>query len=121
MLTSAEATTFAHEWVAAWNSRDLDRILAHWADDCVFSSPWVAKLMAEPSGRVRGKPALREYWGRALALVPNLRFELDAVLVGADSLVIRFRNDRGIACAEWLRIGSDGLAIEGAAHREGGF
>ena len=33
------ARTLATEWVAAWNSHDLERILAHYAHDVVFSSP----------------------------------------------------------------------------------
>jgi limonene-1,2-epoxide hydrolase len=121
MLTAARATEFAEEWIAAWNSRDIERIVAHWAEDCVFSSPYIVRIVGDPSGRVHGKTALRAYWERALAMIPTLHFELDGVLVGADSLVIRFRNDRGNACAEWVRIGPDGLAIEGAGHREGGF
>jgi hypothetical protein len=121
MITVEQANQFAHEWIEAWNSHDLERIVAHWAEDCVFTSPFVARFMNDPAGRVRGKEALRSYWSRALAGFPNLRFELQTVFVGHDSMVIAYRNDRGQLGAEWLRIGSDGRAVEGAAHRAGGF
>ena len=115
-MTSEDAEHFAHEWLAAWNAHDLERILSHWADDCVFTSPLVARLMDEPSGSVHGKAALRAYWSRGLAASPGLRFELDQVLVGHDSLVLAYRNHRGQACAEWIRLAADGLAVQGAAH-----
>ena len=40
-MTESEATRFAQEWVAAWNSRDLERILSHYADDVEVTSPLV--------------------------------------------------------------------------------
>src|SRR6516164_4567249 len=33
MLTEEEAVKFAEDWVSAWNSHDLDKIMAHYADD----------------------------------------------------------------------------------------
>jgi ketosteroid isomerase-like protein len=116
MISQKDAEHFAAEWFAAWNSHDLARILAHWAEDCEFASPLVAKLTGDATGIVRGKQALRRYWERGLAASPDLRFELDAVYLGTDSLVIGYRNHRGQRCAEWLRLGPDGLAVAGAAH-----
>jgi ketosteroid isomerase-like protein len=119
MLSVEVAEAFVKEWIDAWNSRDLERILHHWDDDCVFSSPLVARLFDEPSGRVRGKAALRAYWTVGLEKNPDLRFELDAVHVGADSVVIAYRNHRGQRCAEMLRLGAHGRAVEGHAHYAG--
>jgi hypothetical protein len=116
MLTVEAANDFVSEWIASWNSRDLERILTHWVDDAVFTSPLAARLLDDPSGRVRGKDALRHYWKLGLARNPDLHFELDAALVGTDSVVIQYRNQRGQRCAEWLRVGADGRAVEGAAH-----
>lgn len=53
------AERFAEEWQAAWNSHDIERILAHYADDVVFQSPYVAHRFQDPAGEVRGKEALR--------------------------------------------------------------
>ena len=49
---------FAPEWIAAWNSRDLDRVLSHYTDDFEMSSPLIVALMNEPSGVLHGKPAI---------------------------------------------------------------
>jgi ketosteroid isomerase-like protein len=32
---------FAEEWIASWKSHDLDRILAHYADDVEVTTPMI--------------------------------------------------------------------------------
>lgn len=113
-MTDAAADEFVREWIDAWNARDLERVLAHWADDCVFISPLAARLTGD--GIVRGKEALRAYWKRGLELNQNLRFTLERTFVGHDSVVIGYRNHRGQVCAELIRLGSDGRAVMGMAH-----
>ena len=39
MLERAWAQAFAEEWIAAWSSHDLERILAQYTDDFEMSSP----------------------------------------------------------------------------------
>ena len=114
MLAAARARDFADEWIAAWNSHDLDRILAHWVDACVFTSPIAARLVG--TGTVRGKEALRAYWQRGLEANPGLHFTMTTLFVGHDSVVIGYTNHRGQACAEMLRLDADGHAVEGVAH-----
>ncbi len=106
------AQRFAKEWAAAWNSHDLDRILAHYTDDLVFISPKIVELLGDPSGEVRGKDALREYWAQGLRHLPNLNFTVEDVLASVDTLVINFRNERGQAASEVLTF-RDGLVCRG--------
>ncbi len=115
-MTDAAADEFVREWIDAWNARDLERVLSHWAEDCEFTSPLVVKLTGEPSGTVRGKAALRAYWTRGLEANPTLRFTLERTFVGHDSVVIGYRNHRNQVCAELIRIGPDGRAVSGIAH-----
>jgi hypothetical protein len=116
VLTREAAERFAEEWYAAWNARDLERVLSHWADDAVFTSPLAARLMPESDGTVNGKDELREYWRRGLEAHPDLHFEPRALLVGAESIVLSYTNHRGQECAEVLILGADGLAHRGIAH-----
>ena len=46
------ALHFAEDWIASWNSHDLDRILAHYTEDFEMSSPLIVQLMGEPSAEV---------------------------------------------------------------------
>lgn len=56
MISPEQARHFASEWVSAWNSHDLDRILSHYSDDFSMTSPFIAgPLGGEPSGTLRGK------------------------------------------------------------------
>ena len=38
MIDSTWAHEFAREWIAAWNSHDLELILSHYADDFEMAS-----------------------------------------------------------------------------------
>jgi ketosteroid isomerase-like protein len=114
-MDRAAAEHFAEEWVAAWNSHDLERILEHYREDFEMASPLIVRLTGEASGKLRGKPAIREYWRRALAAAPQLKFELLNVFAGVDSVVIQYRGHRGLS-AELLQFGADGKVSSAAAH-----
>jgi ketosteroid isomerase-like protein len=110
------ARRFAEEWIAAWNAHDLDRILAHYDDDFEMASPYIVERMGEPSGRLRGKAAVRPYWERGLAAQPNLHFTLVGVLAGADSVAILYRRETGSLVAETIGFDAAGRAVSGSAH-----
>lgn len=93
-MTNEFAQCFAHEWIAAWNSHDLQNILAHYEDDFEMSSPIIPVLAGEPSGKLRGKAAIGAYWAQALRKLPNLHFELVTVLAGVDSVTIYYKGQR---------------------------
>jgi ketosteroid isomerase-like protein len=82
------AGAFAEEWVDAWNAHDLDRILSHYADDFEMTSPLIVERLGIPSGRLKGKEAVRQYWHQGLTNTPSLHFEFLGVSVGVDSIVI---------------------------------
>ena len=63
-------------WVEAWNSRDLERVLTLYDEDAVMTSDRIPMLGFDASGTLRGKAALRAYWGKALGLITNLHFTL---------------------------------------------
>lgn len=115
MLTKEFAENFAREWIESWNSHDLDRILSHYADDFVMSSPRIAKVANEPSGVLRGKGAVGAYWKRALELTPNLEFQLLATFVGSDSVALYYRGPRGPS-VETLFFGADGRVVRASAN-----
>ena len=108
----ADPQAFAEEWIAAWNARDLDKVLAFFAEDAVFSSPLAAKVVPESGGTVRGKAALRDYWSAALAQNPDLDFELTTLHAGIDVLLIGFRMNGGADRIEVLRF-RGGRVVEG--------
>lgn len=115
ILTRDQAERFAHEWIAAWNSHDLERILAHYRDDFTMSSPRIVTVAQEPSGILRGKAAIARYWADALAQAPELHFRLLNTFVGADSVALHYEGVRGPAI-EVFFFDEDGLVRRAAAH-----
>jgi ketosteroid isomerase-like protein len=107
---------FANEWVAAWNSHDLDTIMEHYAEDIVFYSPFIKKVNDEVTGRITGKRALREYFSRALSVYTDLHFELYHVLEGVDSLVLYYKSVGNRLAAEMMVLNEDEKIIEVRAH-----
>ena len=94
-MPTPEPQQFADDWVQAWNSHDVEAVLAHFHDDVVFSSPIAARLLPDSLGVVRGKEALRHYWTTPLVLLPDLHFDVIGVYQGESTLVINYRNHRG--------------------------
>jgi len=102
-MDNASAQAFADAWITAWNTRDLDAVLAHYAEDVVFTSPMASFLLEGSDGVIRGSTALRDYWSQALDRIPDLRFELIDFYVGVDTLVLNYRNQAGRLVCEVLQ------------------
>jgi ketosteroid isomerase-like protein len=87
------ALAFAAEWVAAWNSGDLERIFSHYADDFEMRSPLIVERGFSSTGVLRGKEAIRPYWGAGIVNAkPPLRFELVDAYAGVDTVAIHYRS-----------------------------
>lgn len=104
---------FAERWCRNWNAHDVDAVLADFHDDVVFTSPVAATLLPETAGVVRGKPALRQYWTNAVQKIPDLRFVIEGVYRGIDTIVIAYRNQANRLVNEVLRFDERGAVVEG--------
>ena len=86
--TETEADEFARSWIDAWNSHDVDRIVAHYRDDIEYESPFVARISPGRT-RLSGGAAVREYVAGALERFPDLHFDPPQVVaLGADSVAL---------------------------------
>ena len=107
-------------WITAWNSRDLDRVLALYAEDAEMSSDGIVRLGFTVQGSVRGKQNLRAYWSKALAMLPNLHFVPTGFFTSPNSVIVHYTNDRGQTICEYLRVGQTGtnagLIVQGSAN-----
>jgi hypothetical protein len=117
VVSAGFAQNFADDWISAWNSHDLDRILAHYTDDFEMRSPGIIAIAREPSGVLRGKAKIRSYWEEALKTQPNLKFELIGVYAGIGSVAIHYRNASGLAVVEVLELDSNCKVVRGNAIR----
>jgi ketosteroid isomerase-like protein len=106
---------FSERYYAAWNKRNLDAILALYADDIEFSSPYIAALGFSPDGVIHGKDLLRLYFEKALERAPQLTFTPESLLVGARGHTLIYRNHRGERAAETHEMDGVGLVIRADA------
>lgn len=119
MLDRTFASRFAGAWIAAWNAHDVEAVLAHYTDDVEFSSPFVAAIVGESSGVLRGKAALRGYWQAALQRIPDLKFTPLGETIGVNSMVIRYLSVHDTAACETLFFNAERKVYRAAAHYGG--
>lgn len=113
---AVQLAALGRQWIAGWNSHDLERVLSLYAEDCQMTSDRIPAFGFDASGTLRGKANLRTYWGKALQLRPKLTFELIDTYVSPDSLVVFYQNELGAKICEYLRVNADGLILQGSAN-----
>jgi steroid delta-isomerase len=74
-MTYESMMAFAESWIAAWNRRDVEALLAHYSETAQFLSHVASNLVGRPM--LRDKKELEAYWRTALARISSLEFKLD--------------------------------------------
>jgi len=115
-ITEDFCKQFADEWINAWNSHDLDRIMNHYAEELEFYSPLIIKLNINPDGRITHKTDLREYFKIGLEKFPDLHFSLQHVLVGLNSVVLYYGSVNNTLSAEFMLFNEEGKISQVRAH-----
>ncbi len=103
------ADRWADQWIGAWNRRDLDALLALYAEEIELRSPF-AKLYAA-NGTIRGREQLRSYWGEAMRRMPNLRLEKIAVYTGHLAIALHYQDQNGRSCIETVLFNDQDEAV----------
>lgn len=119
LLTLAFMTAmdnFAQEWIAAWNSHDLDRIMEHYSEQIDFRSPVIRQIGFNEEGIITDKAKLRKYFEKGLQAYPDLRFELEKVLEGLDSVVLYYQSINNKHTAEYMELDASGKVKAVRAH-----
>jgi len=107
---------FAAEWIDAWNSHDLDRILSHYAEDVEVTTPMIRVAMGIDDGTVHGKDVARQYWRAALQKVPDLHFELVEATQSVESIALYYKSVMGKMAVETMFFNDKGKVNKVIAH-----
>ncbi|UDF04450.1 nuclear transport factor 2 family protein [Asticcacaulis sp. AND118] len=110
-LSKSQYEQLSREWYAAWNAHDAGQIAALYADDLVFTSPFIAKMDLNETGTITGIEAFFDYLQKALPRVPNLKFEPVAICLGVDSNTVVYRNQSSHIVTEVQTFAPDGLIL----------
>ncbi len=98
MLDDATVQDLQRHWDEGWNAGDLATIMAPFAADVVFSSPFVPRLTGDPAKTtISGYDALRGYVDAALRLAYTCHLPDGTVKHGADSMRVNAAGQ----VAEW--------------------
>ncbi len=113
-MHQTDADRFAAAWLRDWNAHDLPAILAHYAPDVEFSSPFAKALTGD--SLVVGRAALAAYFALALERFPDLHFPGARAFAGAQSIVLVYRSVNDLDAAETVLFDGDGLVSRVWAH-----
>ena len=112
MLDESTVEDLRRHWDDGWNAGDLETIMAPFAADVVFSSPFVPRLTGDPARTtIEGHDALRAYVAHALARTPGIRYTLHSVYAGTDAAVLVYSS---VAPDGTVRHGADSMRVDGA-------
>ncbi|MBI1187680.1 MAG: nuclear transport factor 2 family protein [Alphaproteobacteria bacterium] len=115
---SKNDAALAKRWYDAWNARDVGAILALYAEEIEFSSPFVSALGFGREGVIHGKGMFRAYVEAALPRVPALSFAHVALCGGARGHTLIYRINTGVLVAEMHELDGNGLIVRADASYE---
>lgn len=115
-MTQEQALCFADEWIGAFNAHDLSAILAHYADELEFYSPFIPLLKFNKTGCITSKGDLEHYFQVGLSTYPNLHFILHHVFVGINTLVIHYTSVNDRLASEVFQLNNRGQAEKVFCH-----
>ncbi len=106
----------ANRWLEAWNSHDLEAIVACYAEDVEFVMP---DLVGDaPEQRFSGRDELRTHFRHGLELAPNLTVTEESVLVGPGGFAILYKREDGHRAIETVELNAAGLAARARVYYE---
>lgn len=120
-MTSDELNTIAHNWFAAFNAHDLDRLLNLYDDQAEHYSPKLKVRHPDTNGLIKGKSALRLWWQDAFDRLPTLTYEVSRLTPYEDRVFMEYirhvKGEADLYVGEILEI-KEGLIVASAVfHR----
>jgi len=80
----------AETWLACFEARDLDGLLALYADGATHTSPKIRVRHPDTGGKLHGKPALRTWWADAFARLPDLRYLPTSITADGERALLEY-------------------------------
>jgi ketosteroid isomerase-like protein len=80
----------ALKWFAAFNSHNLEDLLALYHDKAEHFSPKLKIRRPETKGLVTGKAALRDWWQDAFERLPELHYKVTSLTANNDRVFMEY-------------------------------
>lgn len=86
----ATLRSIAEQWLACFERRDLDGLLALYADDATHTSPKIRVRHPETGGLLHGKPAMRAWWQDSFDRLPSMRYVPTALTADGERVFMEY-------------------------------
>ncbi len=120
-MSSSELNEIAKQWFAAFNDKDLERLLTLYHDDAAHFSPKLKTLHPETNGLIKGKNALRSWWQDAFDRLPSLHYEIVRLTPHEDRVFMeyirRVNGETNLFVGEMLEI-QKGLIVKSSVFHQ---
>jgi ketosteroid isomerase-like protein len=107
--------TIARKWLACFEDKDVDALVALYALDARHTSPKLRVSRPETGGHIHGRAALRAWWADAFMRLPQLRYVEQTLTAGGARVWMEYLRkvpgEPDLPVAEVLEI-RDGLIRE---------
>ena len=106
--------TIAIKWFEAFNEQDLEKLLSLYHDNAEHYSPRLKMRQPETNGLIKGKDALRAWWGDSFDRLPTLRYEPTSLTANDNRVFMEYirkvNGEQDSCIGEVLEI-KDGLIV----------
>ncbi|WP_445456762.1 nuclear transport factor 2 family protein [Flavobacterium sp. HNIBRBA15423] len=105
---SNQSQQIAIRWFEAFNTKNLENLLALYDDEAQHYSPKLKIHQPETKGLITGKEALRAWWQDAFDKLPTLHYKVTSLTANTDRVFMEYirqvKNEEDILVAEVLEI-----------------
>jgi|SRR5471030_3138081 ketosteroid isomerase-like protein len=107
--------TIARRWLACFERKDVEALVALYAENARHTSPKLRLSRPETGGHIHGRAALRAWWADAFQRLPQLRYIEQTLTAGEERVWMEYLRkvpgEADLPVAEVLEI-RDGLIRE---------
>src|SRR5712675_2107692 len=89
-MSDSELNGIAERWFAAFNDKDLERLLTLYHDHAEHFSPKLKGRHPETQGLIKGKAALRAWWQDAFDRLRSLHYEIARLTPHEDRVFMEY-------------------------------
>jgi hypothetical protein len=98
------------DWIEAWNTHDLERIMSHYADEIEFTVQTAITRWGKADGKLKGKEELGLHFSKGLALAPDIHFTVEEILWAPNGYAVLYRRENGNRVLDAVELNENGLA-----------
>ena len=113
-MISEQNKNIAHQWFAAFNAHDLEKLLLLYDDNAEHYSPKLKVRQPATQGLIKGKAALRDWWQDAFDRLPTLKYDVKKLTADNEQVFMEYtryvEGEEALSVGEVLEI-KNGLIV----------